>query len=67
MAMSDAAYRGARVRLFGLMLISVIAVLIDHVVPTSGNVAFMLMALVMPLSRRAERATSAVPPQPAAH
>lgn len=56
MAMPEAAYRGARVRLFGLMLISVVAVAVNYAVPMAGNAAFMLVALVMPLGRRAERA-----------
>lgn len=57
MAIPAATYRGARIRLLGLMLISVVAVGINWVLPTAGNMAFMLMAVIMPLSRRAERAT----------
>lgn len=62
MAMPQAAYRGARVRLIGLMLVSVVAVGINCVVPAAGNIAFMLMALVMPLSRRVERASGPAVP-----
>lgn len=64
MAMPDAAYRGARVRLLGLMLVSVVAVGIASIVPAAGNVAFMLMAVIMPLSRRAERASGPAAPDP---
>jgi uncharacterized membrane protein len=65
MSMPDAAYRGARIRLVGVMLVSVLAVGIASVVPTAGNVAFLLMAVIMPLSRRAERASGLAAPDPA--
>lgn len=59
--MSRAAYRGARLRTGGLILISVLAVAIQTQVPTAwggfGNIAFMLMAAITPLSRRVERAS----------
>ncbi len=62
MAMPVASYRGARVRLIGLMVISLVAVLIQLVLPSAGNAAFMLMPLVMALSRRTENAAD--PPLP---
>lgn len=65
MAMPDSAYRGVRVRLFGLILISVVAVAINIVVPSAGNIAFMLMMVIMPLSRRVERASGPTAPLPA--
>ena len=55
MAIPEAIYRGARVRLIGLVLISAVAVGLQYVAPRFGNVAFMLMAVVMPISRRIER------------
>ena len=59
MSMPLPAYRVARIRLLGLVVISIVAVGINHIVPRAGNAAFMLMALVMPLSRRVERAALA--------
>jgi len=55
--MSLGVYRGARMRLWGLVLISVVAVLIAMVVPSpgAGDAAFALMAIISPLSRRLER------------
>ncbi len=55
--MSGALYRGARFRLGGIILISVIAVLIGAVirVPALGNMAFALMLVTSPLSRAIER------------
>ena len=52
-----AIYRGARLRIAGLILISAVAVLLTWIVPWSGagNMAFMLMAVITPLSRRMER------------
>ncbi len=50
-----AAYRSARFRLFGLMLISAVSVALQYVIPTLGNIAFMLMMVIMPISRRIER------------
>ena len=67
MAMPDGVYRGARTRLLGLILISVVAVAINYLVPSAGNIAFMLMAVIMPLSRRAERASDPAAPAPAPH
>ncbi len=49
------AYRGARFRLLGLVMISAVAILIAMVVPAAGNAAFMLMAAVNAASRRFER------------
>ncbi len=65
MTMPASAYRGARIRLFGLIAVSVVAVGINILVPGAGNVAFMLMAVIMPLSRRAERASDPAEPSPA--
>ncbi len=67
MAMPEPSYRGVQIRLYGLILISAVAVGINHVVPTAGNVAFVLMAAIMPLSRRAERASGPAVPRPARH
>jgi uncharacterized membrane protein len=55
--MSLAMYRGARIRLWGLISISVVAVLIAMVVPSpgAGDAAFALMMIISPLSRRLER------------
>jgi len=51
------AYEAARMRIGGVMLISVLASVIGAFVfpPVVGNMAFMLMALINPLSRRIER------------
>ena len=57
MAMPAVVYRGTRVRLLGLVLVSLVAVGLNYLVPSLGNMAFMLMAVIMPLSRRAERAS----------
>ena len=66
-----AAYRGARFRLFGLMLISAVAVALQYAIPTLGSIAFVLMMVIMPISRRIERggervtvATAATPATP---
>jgi uncharacterized membrane protein len=50
-------YRGARLRIVGLIAISVVAVVIGSFVPIPaiGNMAFMLMALISPMSRAIER------------
>jgi len=66
MAIPAPIYRGVRIRLLGLMLISVVAVGIGWVLPTAGNMAFMLMAVIIPLSRRAERAGHPAEPPPTA-
>ena len=50
------AYRGALVRSFALIAISVVAVSVGFfTVPAIGNAAYALMAIVMPLSRRLEK------------
>ena len=51
-----ARYRGARLRIVGVILISVLAVGIGAFVtaPAVGNMAFMLMAVISPMSRRLE-------------
>ena len=56
--MPAGAYRAARVRTFGLIVISAVAVVIAMVVPTAGNAAFMLMFVLMRISRRLETAAS---------
>ena len=54
--MSRGAYRGALVRNFALIAISAIAVGVGvFTVPAIGNIAYALMAIVMPLSRRFEK------------
>ena len=55
--MPIARYRGARLRIAGVILISVVAVVIAALVPWPGmgNMAFMLMAVINPMSRRLER------------
>jgi uncharacterized membrane protein len=52
--MTEGAYLAARFRISGLIVISVVAVLISMVMPARGNIAFMLMMLIMPISRRIE-------------
>ena len=56
-AMPAVVYRGTRVRLLGRVLVSLVAVGLNELVPSLGTRAFMLMAVSMPLSRRAERAS----------
>ncbi len=58
------AYRGAQIRIFGLIAISVIAVVIGKVSPGLGNIAFALMSIIMPVSRRIEARISAKHPAP---
>ena len=57
--MSRGAYRGALVRNFALIAISVVAVSVGFftvpVIGRHGNAAYALMAIVMPLSRRLEQ------------
>ena len=55
--MPRARYEGARLRILGVVLISVVAVMIAAAVPWPGmgNMAFMLTAVINPLSRRLER------------
>ena len=55
--MPIARYRDARLRIAGVILISVVAVVIAALVPWPGmgNMAFMLMAVINPMSRRLER------------
>ena len=59
MTMPAAVYRGVRVRVVGLIVISAAAVAIAMVAPGAGNIAFVLMWLIMPFSRRAERVAPA--------
>jgi uncharacterized membrane protein len=53
-------FRAARIRLSGLALISVVAVLIAAYIqwPAASNIAFMLMMVIGPISRRVERQTN---------
>ena len=53
----EGAYRAARLRIGGLIVISAFALLIATVTPFpgAGDFAFMLMAVISPLSRRLER------------
>lgn len=57
--MTVGAYRGARIRVGGLIVISAVAVVIAMVIPGAGtgNMAFMLMMVIMPISRRVEART----------
>ena len=50
-------YLGARLRIVGVIAISAVAVLIGAFlpIPAMGNMAFVLMAVISPLSRRIER------------
>ena len=50
-------YVGARLRILGVIAISVVAVLLGAFlpIPAMGNMAFFLMAVISPLSRRIER------------
>jgi uncharacterized membrane protein len=48
-------YEGARMRIVGLIVISVASVLIAVVAPKASNMAFALMGVINPLSRRRER------------
>ncbi len=54
-------YRAARIRIGGVILISVVAVVIAAFspIPAIGNTAFMLMAVISPWSRRIERREAA--------
>lgn len=52
--MSKGAYLGSRFRIAGLIVISAVAIGIASVLPAGGNVAFMLMMVIGPLSRRIE-------------
>ena len=50
-------YVGARVRIVGVIVISAVAVVLGAFlpIPAMGNMAFVLMAVISPLSRRLER------------
>ena len=56
-AMTEGAYRAAQIRVGGLIVISAVAVAIATVLPGAGNMAFMLMIVIMPISRRIEART----------
>lgn len=58
MSMSDAVWRGVRLRTGALVVISGVAVAISAWLPGVGNVAYMLMSVVMPWSRRVEAASA---------
>ena len=55
--MARPTYEAARLRIGAVMVISVVAVLVGSLftAPVVGNVAFMLMTVINPLSRRIER------------
>lgn len=53
--MDRATYRGVCVRLFALIVVAVLAVPLAAVIPGYANVAFALIFLVRPLTRRLER------------
>lgn len=59
--MSRGHFRGAQLRIGGLILISIVAFAIAALVriPATGNMAFMLMAVISPWSRRLERKADA--------
>ena len=62
-------YEAARLRIGGVIAISILATLIGALftIPIVGNMAFMLMAVINPLSRRMERRRmAALRPGPAA-
>ncbi|MCE9659781.1 MAG: DUF1211 domain-containing protein [Burkholderiales bacterium] len=63
--MSRGHFRGARLRIGGLILISALAFAISALVsiPAMGNMAFMLMAVISPWSRRIERKADAAMPE----
>jgi uncharacterized membrane protein len=54
MSMPDGMWRGVRLRTGALVVISAIAVAISAWLPGVGTVAYMLMAVIMPWSRRVE-------------
>jgi uncharacterized membrane protein len=53
--MDEAVYRGTCIRLVGLMVVAAVAVLLAGLLPGLANLAFMLMFVLRPLSRRIER------------
>lgn len=55
MPLSAASVSAARLRVIGLLAISIAAVPIAMVVPGGGNQAFLLMLLIVPISHRIER------------
>jgi uncharacterized membrane protein len=57
-------YRGARMRISGLIVISIAAVILAAFVPWpgAGSMAFGLMAIITPLSRRLERKAALTQP-----
>lgn len=57
--MPESTYRAARFRVGGLIVISAVAVGIAMVLPAGGNMAFMLMMVIMPISRRIEARAAA--------
>ncbi len=59
--MGENQYRAAQVRIGGLIFISIVAVVIATLLPATpaiGNMAFMLMIVIMPISRRIEARNS---------
>ena len=53
-AMTEGAYRAAQLRVGGMIVVSAAAVAIATVLPGAGNIAFMLMTVIMPISLRVE-------------
>jgi uncharacterized membrane protein len=58
--MPSGRYRGARLRIAGVVLVSIVAAALGAVMPFPGmgNMAFMLMAVITPMSHRLERHAS---------
>ena len=54
---SPAAMRAGQLRAIGVLAISAAAVPIAMIWPRGGQIAFLLMLLVIPLTKRLERAT----------
>lgn len=52
------AFRASRFRTLGVVVVSVVAVGIAIFVPGDGNMAFLLMLVIMPIGRRIERRVS---------
>ncbi len=57
--MPESTYHAARFRVGGLIVISAVAVAIASVLPNAGNMAFMLMMIISPISRRIEARAAA--------
>ena len=62
--MPRAVYRGARLRLLGLLTVAIFSVITAYYFPSTGNVAFTLMIVFSPVSRRMEARELAQSAQP---